>query len=847
LRLPATTWMTVTAVTAALLAGADEPRTQLVTPGARYAAGGLKTFVFGSHYRRLWTTSVRVEVLDLHTFAGGLKPVKKGGGHGKQTLSIKFESADGREWKLRSVDKDPKAALPEELRNTVVQEILQDQISAGFPTGPLVVDALADAAGLRHAHSRLVVLPDDPALGEFRAQFAGVLGFLEEVPRTEDPVTPGFEGLVKPIGTEDLWPRLDAHPEESVNARAFAYARLFDVLIGDFDRHDDQWDWTHGAGSAVWDPIPKDRDQAFARFNGLVLGAFRKLQPALVAFDRAYPDMINLTWQARFVDRRHLAALTRAEWVRAGAELQARMTDPVIEAAVRRLPPEHYAIEGARLAERLRARRDALPEAALRFYELLAAQAEVELTDAPERVEVLSGPDGDVRVRASLAGDARAPVLFDRTYHANETHEIRIFLKGGDDQLVTRGRPQGIVVRVVGGAGDDLVDDSAGGGLQVYDDAGDNRVVDGPGTSLNRTPWAHEGNRIGDRPEHPPRDWGVETGLVPMAAVNSDLGLFAGASLQRTSYGFRRFPYATRQSIGAGYSTALRGARVEYRGAFVSARGPQRVDVLARFSDIELLRFNGFGNDSPRISGLDPFYRVHQRQYAFSALYRLNVPQVDLAVGPIVKYASTDLSRDTFVARERPYGVGDFGQAGARARLLVGRTAQDVVAPHASWLALGGTYYPRGWSVASGFGEVDGEAGLTLHGPGFLRPTVALRAGGKRVIGTYPFQEAAYVGGPDTLRGLRPQRYAGDASAYGNAELRVRLGRPTIVVPTDVGVFGFFDAGRVFLAGERSDTWHHGTGGGLWLGFLRPENAVTATVARSEGVTRFYARVGFLF
>ncbi|MFL5493088.1 MAG: hypothetical protein ACJ8DC_01770, partial [Gemmatimonadales bacterium] len=62
--------------------------TVVITPGARYRAGGLHTLFFGKHYRDLWATPIRVEVLDLSRFAGGLRPTKRGGG--KQTRSLRF-------------------------------------------------------------------------------------------------------------------------------------------------------------------------------------------------------------------------------------------------------------------------------------------------------------------------------------------------------------------------------------------------------------------------------------------------------------------------------------------------------------------------------------------------------------------------------------------------------------------------------------------------------------------------------------------------------------------------------------------------------------------------------------
>ena len=162
-------------------------------------------------------------------------------------------------------------------------------------------------------------------------------------------------------------------------------------------------------------------------------------------------------------------------------------------------------------------------------------------------------------------------------------------------------------------------------------------------------------------------------------------------------------------------------------------------------------------------------------------------------------------------------------------------------------LQLGASWFPKAWSVEESFGEIHGEARTLLRAAIAGRPTLLLRAGGKKVFGRYPFQEAAYLGGSDTLRGLRPQRYAGDASVFGRAELRLRLGRGRLLVPTDFGIFGLADAGRVFLAGEASDRWHHGVGGGLWFAVLGPQNTLSLAFAKSEGATRIYFQSGLGF
>ena len=76
---------------------------QTVVPGAGYNASWLHTLLLGSNWRDLWTTPIRVPVLDLEAFAGGIRPTKAGGGN--QTRSLRFEDAQGNEFVFRLVDK----------------------------------------------------------------------------------------------------------------------------------------------------------------------------------------------------------------------------------------------------------------------------------------------------------------------------------------------------------------------------------------------------------------------------------------------------------------------------------------------------------------------------------------------------------------------------------------------------------------------------------------------------------------------------------------------------------------------------------------------------------------------
>jgi hemolysin activation/secretion protein len=149
--------------------------------------------------------------------------------------------------------------------------------------------------------------------------------------------------------------------------------------------------------------------------------------------------------------------------------------------------------------------------------------------------------------------------------------------------------------------------------------------------------------------------------------------------------------------------------------------------------------------------------------------------------------------------------------------------------------------------VDSTYGEVHGEAATFLTAPAPLDPTLALRVGGRKLWGHYPFFDAAFIGGASTVRLGKVNRYAGDASAYGSAELRLNVAPVEIILPGHFGVFGLADAGRVFLEGESSDRWHTAYGGGIWLSWLERAYTISVAVAKGEERTGVYFQGGFGF
>jgi len=111
----------------------------------KFAAGAIKRAFFGKQYREMWATPVKVPLIDLEKQFGGLTPIKKGGGMASNSLRMQTEG--GKQYILRSINKDYRKAIAPEFRNLKLINVVKDQNSAGHPYGPLIIPNLSKAAG----------------------------------------------------------------------------------------------------------------------------------------------------------------------------------------------------------------------------------------------------------------------------------------------------------------------------------------------------------------------------------------------------------------------------------------------------------------------------------------------------------------------------------------------------------------------------------------------------------------------------------------------------------------------------------------------------------------------------
>ena len=160
----------------------------------------------------------------------------------------------------------------------------------------------------------------------------------------------------------DLWQKWrEGGPENRVDSRAFLKARLFDLVVGNWDRHQGQWRWARIPGRPLWVPLPEDADQAFTRYEGKAMGAVRSVVPRFMRYSGEYPKRIEgLTTNNYDVTRWLLADVEWPVYEEVARELAAQMTDAAIDEAMHQMPPEWYAIDGAQMTKDLRQRRDGI-------------------------------------------------------------------------------------------------------------------------------------------------------------------------------------------------------------------------------------------------------------------------------------------------------------------------------------------------------------------------------------------------------------------------------------------------------------------------------------------------------
>jgi hypothetical protein len=809
------------------------------------SAGWAKRIMVGTNYRKEWSAPVTMKVFNIHTEKGGLRIISLGGG--KQTKSLTLRDSKGKDWKLRSIDKNPANAIPETFRNTLAADVVQDFISASHPYAPLTVPPLAKALNIVTANPELFFVPDDPAFGFYRGLFANTVCTLEE----KDPSRFGEDTK----STIKVFDKLIEENDHRADQPLVLKARLLDILVGDFDRHFDQWRWatTDTGKGKLYYPIPKDRDQAYFYSNGLILGfASERALPMLKGFRYRYRKVNWLSWPARDFDRLFLTDLDADEWKKEITDFQKALTDSSIKAAVKKFPPNIYKMDSAAITGKLISRRDNLQGAAMKYYRFISRKVNVVGSNQKEYFKV-TGKGKELRVQVYARGKKNDTsfVMYDRIFDPRITKDIRLYGLNDDDKFEIDSTVKSrIRISIIGGKGNDTFDVKGHVINYLYDLTTEKNLIQHK--SRTRNLFSSE----------PPVNYYSILGFnynfnrFPRLnfGYNMEDGLYLGPGLVRRTFGFRNKPYATEQRLSSLYALNKGAYQWKYRGEFNHFFRNNDVLINIDYVNPTLNNFFGLGNKTK----IDPqhdlkFYRTRYNYAEAELLFRRRFfERLHIMFGPVVYQYWNKLSdnKDKILAKPSLIGL-DSASIYAKKTYFGGKLAVNFNNLNNELFPTRGVQWNTEFVSMAGLTKTANTI-TTLTSDMSVYASISEAANFIAVarIGTghifskhFEYFQALNLGANNFLRGFRKTRFSGSSIAYNSLEARIKLmDVKSYLFPGTLGLVLFNDIGRVWLKGESSKKWHDSYGGGFYfIPFKLVIISVTMAFSDEERLVNFSA------
>ncbi|WP_029035998.1 metallophosphoesterase [Salinimicrobium xinjiangense] len=794
--------------------------------------------IWGDRYRDLYGTKVEAPVAVLDTLYGGLEVVRAGGGH--QTRSIRLKDREGRDYNMRALEKSAVQFLqtvaykdtPVETKfeSTLAEDIVRDFYTSAHPYAFLAIPALSKAAGINHTNPQLFYVPKQKALGQYNREYGDELYMIVERPEGD---WVGYESFGSPNhdieSTSGVFERLRRDEKYKLDESAYMRARLFDMLVGDWDRHEDQWRWAEfedEEGNHTFRPIPRDRDQVFSNFDGAFFNTLRGLTGfanQFAVYDENIKDIKWFNSAAVGLDRSLIQNEGREEWLEQAKFLQKQITDEVIEEAFQNLPEETIGESTEKIKRNLKARRNNLVDLAERYYNYFAKIGVISGTDKDDHIEIERLPEGKTRVTIfRIKGGEKADLVSNRIYEPEFTKELWIYGLDDDDIFEVFGEASSsILVRIIGGQNNDIYRIKNGKKVKVYDHKSlPNTIEQNDGGDINFTDNYEVNVFDKDRKIY------SNSAILPAVGYNPDDGFQVGLSTSFTKYGFRRNPFTAQHRFRAGYYFATQSFDLRYQGEFANVVGNYNLLLGGHFTNPSYTRnFFGMGNETvnPEEELGKDFNRVRisriggeagvVKKSPFGRYYKLAASFEGVQIEENEdRFLSAEFMEDTNFF-ERQYFAGLEG-------IFRYESYDDVLNP------TNGMKFELIGGGKVNTGEPENLYAYLSPYLGFYRAIIRSR---KLVVNSrinaeilfgddFEFYQAATLGGAEHLRGYREERFSGESAFVWGNDLRYSFDQfKTAFVPIQIGIFAGYDVGRVWLDGEDSNLWHDSYGGGFWI------------------------------
>jgi hypothetical protein len=805
---------------------------KIISAGAEYKKSSFYQSLWGKNYRKEWTTPVKVPVVMLDTLKGGIIPYDAGGGH--QTKSLHSKTKADKEYTFRSVNKTLGKVLPKEFLNTWIEDFVNDKVSMSHPYAAGSVPLMAQSAKVYHTNPQYVYLPKQPALDTFNNKFGNTLFLFEQRLDGHWKEADNLGNFEKYISTDKLLQKLYDDNDNEVDQRQFVRSRLFDMFINDWDRHEDQWKWGENKtdDKKRYVPVPQDRDQAYFKPHGVLLKLL--ISAAGLNYFQSFKDNLanvkTFNYEERNLDRFFANELTLNDWQSLAKELQAALTDSVIEASVKQLPAEIFPISGNEIISKLKAHRSHLVEWATDYYKFIAKQVDVIGSSKREHFEInrLNNETAVNIFKINKEGERKDKPFYSRVFKSDETEEIRLYgLSGEDSYTVSGNENNDINIRIIGGTDKDSIVDLSTGGeeINVYDDA-DNFFKTGPRTKLHlsKDSSVHAFNYKSYLYD--------KRGIKPAIFYDDDDRLFVGLGYGVTHNKWRKEPFAYKQSLAVRFSLSQVAPHILYNGLFPGAIGKWNIALFADYDAVKWTNFYGLGNETRMTTKDKNFNRMRTEEFLAQTGINRKYGRNHVSITGFFQNVRIIDDKDRYIAKlftpVYPVKYKDNNFAG----LQLGYTTHKV---NDSIVPTKGFAFYSNASYNYNFGESNKSftrymGDLHLYVPLVSKFSLAIRAGAATVTGTPEFYQYIPIGGGQTMRGYRRQRFWGKTTFYNSNELRFISEVKSYAYNGKAGLVAHFDNGKVWMPSEKSGKLHTGYGAGV---LLAPFNKILADITYS--------------
>ena len=771
---------------------------------------------FGENYRREWAASTKLPLLKISEIAGGLKPTKADSSY--QTQSLQLEDNTGKVWVLRKVEKQSQGLTPETLRGSMYEKWIEDHFSAQHPYSALIVPVLASAVNVPYTTPTIGLVAPDKLLGGFEKDFAGSVCLLEK----REPYGDSYNTL-------DMLKKLDADNGNTVDTAVFFRARLLDLLLADWGRHEDQWRWVskqQGPDNQFL-AVEQDRDQALYINQGIIPKAASEvtLISFLEGFRANYNDVNTFFINTSKLNQQLLNSYTHKEWMQMTRDFVAALPDKVLLSAVDKLPSS---INFRRdwIFENLKSRRDHMVEAMDTYYRFLYRTVDIRMSDKTEFIQIRELENQGVNVNISkLAEQGHEKTLFDNTFQPDITKEIRIFIGKGNDSVKVNIPNSDIKIRIIGGEGQKTYDVKASKNrVDLYENLDGDKFFDA-GNHFKK----HLSNDTLNTQKTLSNLYLHSTHFSPAVDLRSVDGLFLGLAYTIKKLGFRKDPYASKQKISAIKSLGSPALTFQYNAEWLSVF--KNTDfIIDGLADIKgnILNFFGRGNDTffDQNSDFAVYYRANFSLYQIDPAFRFHLKNdITVSAGPSFQYF-------TFSPEENSGRYINTENVTSQYINLPANKAHAGLFLNFNWDTRDHKIFPtKGLNFNI---RMHGYEGINTYSSSYAqifpqfsfyksldskgKIVLANRTGAGFTTGKTAFYQSAFLGSQDNLLGFRKFRFAGDHLLFNNLEARVAV--PNFMhylLPGKIGLIGFYDVGRVWVKNDQSNSIHHGYGGGIYM------------------------------